>query len=130
MRTGGSYNENSISFSKRFFTQYLNMEQPPIVFTPDSEIHNAALFTLSNEDHTLGNLIHDHILNNNRKVIFCGYRVPHPYETQVELRIRTAENQPYGPDDAFMEGIEQLLHDDIARIILETHGLVDVSRRD
>ncbi|KAJ3352691.1 DNA-directed RNA polymerase II core subunit [Entophlyctis luteolus] len=54
----------------------------------DSKIPNAATFTILKEDHTLGNLLRAQLLKN-PKVLFAGYKVPHPLEHTFVLKIQT-----------------------------------------
>ncbi|KAL0235897.1 hypothetical protein GEMRC1_002479 [Eukaryota sp. GEM-RC1] len=80
-----------------------------VQFKMDSRVHNAATITLFEEDHTLGALIHTHILEKDTHITFAGYRVPHPYLHQVELRLRTAEEDVYGPESAFSSSLDELV---------------------
>jgi DNA-directed RNA polymerase subunit L len=43
---------------------------------------------LNNEEHTLGNLIRDKLLQNN-DVIFAAYKVPHPLYKTLEITFET-----------------------------------------
>ncbi|KAI8611852.1 DNA-directed RNA polymerase [Chytriomyces sp. MP71] len=54
----------------------------------DSKIPNAATFSILREDHTLGNLLRAQLLKNN-KVLFAGYKVPHPLEHLFVIKIQT-----------------------------------------
>eukprot|EP00740_Mantoniella_antarctica_P002227 CAMPEP_0181360080 /NCGR_PEP_ID=MMETSP1106-20121128/6459_1 /TAXON_ID=81844 /ORGANISM="Mantoniella antarctica, Strain SL-175" /LENGTH=100 /DNA_ID=CAMNT_0023473297 /DNA_START=72 /DNA_END=374 /DNA_ORIENTATION=- len=46
-------------------------------------------FTLKDEDHTMGNAVR-YMLNKNPQVSLCGYSVPHPMETSVNVRVQTS----------------------------------------
>lgn len=47
------------------------------------------MFKIQKEDHTLGNLVTQSLLRDHR-VIFAGYRIPHPYATwHMDMRVRT-----------------------------------------
>eukprot|EP00299_Pterocystis_sp_00344_P014944 c7443_g1_i3.p1 GENE.c7443_g1_i3~~c7443_g1_i3.p1 ORF type:complete len:122 (-),score=18.13 c7443_g1_i3:246-611(-) len=59
-----------------------------VQFIPDTKIPNAGTFLIEREDHTLGNLLRMQLLNN-PAVLFSGYRMPHPLEHKIELRIQT-----------------------------------------
>jgi len=51
----------------------------------------AASFQFDGEDHTLGNALR-YIIMKNPDVEFCGYSIPHPSETKMNLRIQTYDN--------------------------------------
>lgn len=60
---------------------------------------NTSLFKISKEDHTLANLVRMK-LHLDRHVRFAGYRVPHPTQHNIELRVQTASdgsNDPVPP---------------------------------
>ncbi|KAF2200861.1 RBP11-like subunits of RNA polymerase [Delitschia confertaspora ATCC 74209] len=48
----------------------------------------AASFQFEGEDHTLGNALR-YIIMKNPDVEFCGYSIPHPSESKMNLRIQT-----------------------------------------
>lgn len=48
----------------------------------------AASFQFDGEDHTLGNALRYTIMKN-PDVEFCGYSIPHPSESKMNLRIQT-----------------------------------------
>ncbi|KAJ4334405.1 RNA polymerase subunit AC19 [Ascochyta clinopodiicola] len=52
---------------------------------------SAASFQFEGEDHTLGNALR-YIIMKNPDVEFCGYSIPHPSETKMNLRIQTYDN--------------------------------------
>ncbi|KAI8916155.1 DNA-directed RNA polymerase, partial [Gorgonomyces haynaldii] len=54
----------------------------------DTKIPNAATFTILKEDHTLGNILRNQLMEN-PKVLFAGYKVPHPLEHQFVLKVQT-----------------------------------------
>ncbi|RMZ09029.1 hypothetical protein D0862_03749 [Hortaea werneckii] len=51
----------------------------------------AASFAFEREDHTLGNALR-YMIMKNPDVEFCGYSIPHPSETVMNLRIQTWDN--------------------------------------
>ncbi|KAJ3336577.1 DNA-directed RNA polymerase II subunit RPB11-b1 [Gonapodya sp. JEL0774] len=59
-----------------------------VIVTRDTKIPNAATFTIYTEDHTVGNVLRQQLLRNPR-VLFAGYRVPHPLEPKVEIKVQT-----------------------------------------
>lgn len=54
----------------------------------DMRIPNAATFYFNKEDHTLGNMLRHAVLSM-PGVLFCGYKVPHPLEPRVLVKIQT-----------------------------------------
>lgn len=52
------------------------------------KITDAANFIINKEDHTLGNVLRMQ-LSKNKKVLFTGYKAPHPLEHYIELRVQT-----------------------------------------
>ena len=77
---------------------------------PDTKMPNCATFRFACEDHTLGNLLNYH-LQQHPKVLFSGYRVPHPLEHNFELRVQCErpENGGLGPVEAVQQAITQLM---------------------
>mmetsp|Transcript_49416 Transcript_49416/g.92623 ORF Transcript_49416/g.92623 Transcript_49416/m.92623 type:complete len:199 (+) Transcript_49416:74-670(+) len=55
---------------------------------PDEKVANAVLFHIWLEDHTLGNILRMELLRN-EAVLFAGYKVPHPLNNMIELRVQT-----------------------------------------
>ncbi|KAK9279032.1 hypothetical protein L1049_012707 [Liquidambar formosana] len=49
---------------------------------------SAATFSLTDEDHTLANSVR-FTLNQDPRVAFCGYSIPHPSEARVNIRVQT-----------------------------------------
>ncbi|XP_057767563.1 uncharacterized protein LOC131003318 isoform X2 [Salvia miltiorrhiza] len=47
-----------------------------------------ATFSLTDEDHTLANSVR-YILNQDPRVTFCGYSIPHPSDARVNIRVQT-----------------------------------------
>ena len=54
----------------------------------DTKVKDAATFIIQREDHTLGNVIR-HKLLEDQDVIFAAYRIPHPLEHVMHLRVQT-----------------------------------------
>ncbi|CAG9463025.1 unnamed protein product [Pedinophyceae sp. YPF-701] len=76
---------------------------------------NAALFEIQREDHTLGDLIRNRLLDDPH-VLFVGYKIPHPLEHRLQIQIQTDghedeenNNQPYRPRDALVRAIKALI---------------------
>jgi len=63
--------------------------------TKDTKIVNAASFTVEREDHTLGNCIRMSLLRD-PDVLFSGYKMPHPLEHCIVVKIQTRKTStPY-----------------------------------
>ncbi|RJE17817.1 hypothetical protein PHISCL_09847 [Aspergillus sclerotialis] len=71
-------------------------------------IPSTAIFTLNKEDHTLGNLLRSQLLKNPR-VLFAGYKVPHPLVPKVELRVQT--DGEIAPKEAVTTACNELVKD-------------------
>ncbi|CAN6458452.1 unnamed protein product [Victoria cruziana] len=65
----------------------------------------SSTFSLSNEDHTLGNSVR-FVLNQDPRVEFCGYSIPHPSENRVNIRVQTT-GEP--AKDVFEDGLQDLM---------------------
>jgi DNA-directed RNA polymerase II subunit RPB11 len=73
---------------------------------PDTKIPNAATFIIEKEDHTLACILRNSILKN-PKVIFCGYKVPHPLESKFLIKIQT--NGEISPETLLLYEIKKLV---------------------
>ncbi|GAV74497.1 RNA_pol_L_2 domain-containing protein [Cephalotus follicularis] len=49
---------------------------------------SSATFSLTDEDHTLANAVR-FTLNQDPRVSFCGYSIPHPSDARVNIRVQT-----------------------------------------
>uniref|UniRef100_A0A7S3JWW1 DNA-directed RNA polymerase RBP11-like dimerisation domain-containing protein n=1 Tax=Aureoumbra lagunensis TaxID=44058 RepID=A0A7S3JWW1_9STRA len=61
-------------------------------------------YLFRDEDHTLGNSLR-HVLMNNKDTEFCGYSVPHPSESLVNIRLQTTGKPA---DEVMEEGLTDL----------------------
>ncbi|XP_073716468.1 DNA-directed RNA polymerase II subunit RPB11-a [Misgurnus anguillicaudatus] len=77
-----------------------------ITIVKDTKVPNACLFTLNKEDHTLGNIIRSQLLKD-PQVLFAGYKVPHPLEHKIVIRVQTTPD--YSPQEAFTNAITDLI---------------------
>ena len=69
---------------------------------------NAANFIVNKEDHTLGNIIRMRLLED-KHVLFAGYKIPHPLEHHIEVKIQTTEDSE--PREVFIENVARLIRD-------------------
>ena len=56
----------------------------------DSRFPNCNIFRFNREDHTLANVLTARI-NDDERVIFAAYKVPHPLFPTFDLRVQTQE---------------------------------------
>ncbi|XP_076344379.1 DNA-directed RNA polymerase II subunit RPB11 [Tachypleus tridentatus] len=89
------------------FESFLLFEgEKKITIEKDTKVPNAAIFTVNKEDHTLGNMIRAQLLKD-PKVLFAGYKIPHPLEHKFLLRVQTTPE--YSPQEAFTNAITDLI---------------------
>ncbi|XP_045675612.1 DNA-directed RNA polymerase II subunit RPB11-a isoform X1 [Phyllostomus hastatus] len=118
------------------FESFLLFEgEKKITINKDTKVPNACLFTINKEDHTLGNIIksqredplarrpgklqghspaHSRGLSlylrqllKDPQVLFAGYKVPHPLEHKIIIRVQTTPD--YSPQEAFTNAITDLI---------------------
>ncbi|KAL2467376.1 RNApolymerase 14 kDa subunit [Abeliophyllum distichum] len=58
------------------------------VLTRSYQDQSQATFSLTDEDHTLANSLR-FTLNQDPRVTFCGYSIPHPSDARVNIRVQT-----------------------------------------
>ena len=56
----------------------------------DPGVSNCYNFTIFKEDHTIGNLLTQELLNEDR-VLFAGYRIQHPLTDLIIVRVNTSD---------------------------------------
>ncbi|PIK41342.1 putative DNA-directed RNA polymerase II subunit RPB11-a-like [Apostichopus japonicus] len=77
-----------------------------ITIEKDTKVPNAVIFHVQKEDHTLGNMLRAQLLKD-PKVLFAGYRQPHPLENKFLLRVQTTAD--YSPQEALTSAITDLI---------------------
>eukprot|EP00249_Psilotum_nudum_P003422 c16807_g1_i1 orf=336-719(-) len=65
----------------------------------------ASTFSITDEDHTLGNSLR-FVLNHDPRVEFCGYSVPHPSENRINIRLQTTG---VPAKDLLKDGLQDLM---------------------
>lgn len=65
-------------------------ENPKVIAFKDEGIKNCYEFRIEHEDHTLGNLLTQQLLTESN-VLFAGYRIHHPLDDFIYLRVNVAE---------------------------------------
>eukprot|EP00729_Bicosta_minor_P016665 gene16665-25622_t len=84
------------------FVLDIDSAEEKVSMKADPKLLNAATFTIAKEDHTLGNLLATQLLHD-PKVLYAGYKVPHPLENHIELKIQTTTD--YTPHEALQTAI-------------------------
>ncbi|ODN84782.1 hypothetical protein L202_00654 [Cryptococcus amylolentus CBS 6039] len=84
----------------------LQDDEKPLTITEDPKLPNASTVTLRRQDHTLGNMIRAQLLLD-PTVLFAGYKVPHPLENDITLKIQTDERS--NPADALKRACHLLI---------------------
>ena len=59
----------------------------------DTKVEHAATFVIAREDHTVGNALRG-ALAADPDVVFSGYRIPHPLEHVMHVRVATSGAKP------------------------------------
>jgi len=62
-------------------------------------------YYIKDEDHTIGNLI-NYELNNDDRIIFCGYNMKHPLTPECRIRIRVKKK--YNVNDILIENLKKI----------------------
>jgi DNA-directed RNA polymerase II subunit RPB11 len=57
----------------------------------DGGVTNCYQFTIHREDHTLGNLLTEKLLDEER-VLFAGYRIHHPMDDWIYMRVNVSDD--------------------------------------
>lgn len=86
----------------------------------DEKAANAKLYTMWHEDHTLGNALRMELLRN-PEVLFAGYKVPHPLDHMLELRIQTTPKS--SPDKALADACNNLQKEADSMLTQFTNGV-------
>ncbi|KAE8320576.1 DNA-directed RNA polymerase [Aspergillus sergii] len=81
------------------------LEEKRIIVLPGAT-ETAASFQFEGEGHTLGNALRYAIMKN-PQVEFCGYTIPHPSETKMNLRIQTYDTT--NAVEALEKGLDSLM---------------------
>ncbi|ORY96745.1 DNA-directed RNA polymerase [Syncephalastrum racemosum] len=77
-----------------------------VEMTIDNKIPNAATFCIEREDHTLGNMLRSQLLKDPR-VLFAGYKVPHPLEHNFLIKVQTVPG--VAPGQALKDATSELI---------------------
>ncbi|KAF5179806.1 Dna-directed rna polymerases i and iii subunit rpac2 [Thalictrum thalictroides] len=66
---------------------------------------HASTFSLADEDHTLANSVR-FSLNQDPRVSFCGYSIPHPSDAKVNIRVQTTGDPA---NEVFKDALQDLM---------------------
>ncbi|XP_024403698.1 DNA-directed RNA polymerases II, IV and V subunit 11 [Physcomitrium patens] len=77
-----------------------------VAYERDMKVMNAATFTVEREDHTVGNVIRMQ-LHRDPSVLFAGYRLPHPLQYRLVVKIQTTSQS--SPMQAYNLAITDLI---------------------
>ncbi|UYV68257.1 POLR2J [Cordylochernes scorpioides] len=77
-----------------------------IIIEKETKVPNAAMFTINKEDHTVGNMLRAQLMKD-PNVLFAGYKVPHPLEHKIVLRVQTSPD--YSPQEALTNAITDII---------------------
>ncbi|KAL9260124.1 DNA-directed RNA polymerases II, IV and V subunit 11-like protein [Drosera capensis] len=99
-----------------------------VSYERDTKIINAASFTIEREDHTIGNILRMwggvvfgdcRQLHRDDNVLFAGYKLPHPLQYKIIVRIHTTSQS--SPTQAYNQAINDLDKElDILKSAFET----------
>ncbi|KVH92216.1 DNA-directed RNA polymerase, RBP11-like protein [Cynara cardunculus var. scolymus] len=76
-----------------------------VSYERDTKIINAASFTIEREDHTIGNIVRMQ-LHRDGNVLFAGYKLPHPLQYKIIVRVHTTSQS--SPMQAYNQAINDL----------------------
>lgn len=79
---------------------------PKLAITPDSRVPNCIIIKFEREDHTLGNLLRQELVSDER-VLFAAYKIEHPLFANFVMRLQTEDN--YNPRDALKDACNRLI---------------------
>ncbi|KQJ91915.1 DNA-directed RNA polymerases I and III subunit RPAC2 [Brachypodium distachyon] len=65
----------------------------------------ASSFSIMEEDHTLANSVR-FVLNQDPRVAFCGYSIPHPADNKVNIRVQTTGDPA---KDVMVDALQDLM---------------------
>ncbi|XP_073105527.1 DNA-directed RNA polymerases II, IV and V subunit 11-like [Elaeis guineensis] len=76
-----------------------------VSYERDTKIVNAASLTVEREDHTIGNILRMQ-LHRDPNVLFAGYKLPHPLQYKIIVRIHTTSQS--SPTQAYTQVVDDL----------------------
>ena len=78
---------------ERFEQYILGADETKVSYKPDTKATNAGTYVIRKEDSTLGNVVRFELLHDKR-VLFAGYKQPHPLLPEIEIKVKTNGSVP------------------------------------
>ncbi|KAF3914714.1 hypothetical protein AA313_de0207302 [Arthrobotrys entomopaga] len=97
-----------LSAPDRFELFIMQDGEEKVTAVDETRVPNCVTFTFNKEDHTLGNLLRAQLLKD-PKVLFAGYKIPHPLFPNFELRVQTTDET--NPRAAVVKASQELIKD-------------------
>ncbi|KAF0429068.1 DNA-directed RNA polymerases I and III subunit RPAC2 [Gigaspora margarita] len=133
MDTSGDNDSNSGEDQTSLFNENISDDLLEFATVKDP---TSLTFSISGEDHTLGNAlryvitlkIRLSIRSRSPEVEYCGYSIPHPSEDKLNIRIQTTENTT--AIEAMRKGLEDLktICDHIKETFIRSNRLFDIQQ--
>ncbi|KAJ5072738.1 DNA-directed RNA polymerase ii subunit rpb11 [Anaeramoeba ignava] len=99
--------EHTVNLPEPFESFLLPEGTKKITIEPDERTPNSVTCIIEKETHTIGNLLRMKLLED-PNVLFAGYKVPHPLEHKVVLRVQTQNSDP---TTAIKQSLDSLIKD-------------------
>jgi DNA-directed RNA polymerase II subunit RPB11 len=77
----------------------------PVIAEKHDGVNNCYQFTIQHEDHTLGNMLTQRLLDEDR-VLFAGYRIHHPMDDLIYIRVHVADQSVTRPAEVVQQTIQ------------------------
>ncbi|CAG8768853.1 26032_t:CDS:2 [Gigaspora margarita] len=124
MDTSGDNDSNSGEDQTSLFNENISDDLLEFATVKDP---TSLTFSISGEDHTLGNALR-YVITLNPEVEYCGYSIPHPSEDKLNIRIQTTENTT--AIEAMRKGLEDLktICDHIKETFIRSNRLFDIQQ--
>jgi len=101
----------------------LQPHERKVTIIPDTKLKFSTTFQVQKEDHTLGNIIRMQLLRD-KDVLFAGYKMPHPLDHSILVKVQTT------PQSSPMKALETAIGDLISEIsLVEERFKLELSRK-
>jgi DNA-directed RNA polymerase II subunit RPB11 len=80
----------------------------PVIAEKDGGVNNCYQFIIQHEDHTLGNMLTQRLLEEDR-VLFAGYRIQHPMDDFILVRIHVDDKTVTRPADLIQSTVQAMV---------------------
>ncbi len=85
--------------------QKYDNDNEKIIINENNKVKGLTDYYIKDEDHTIGNLI-NYELNNDDRIIFCGYNMKHPLTPECRIRIRVKKK--FNVNDIMIENLNKI----------------------